>query len=148
MHKYHLENIASDWVVRSNIGYALQLSDFHNFLINRFTLWGPLSAMVYKSAVINLISIFEAMVLECANQICCNSNRCTKKRKCKNSFNKSQRENSFEAIKRINELQITTFTPEEILRIKELINLRNRIHIRLVEEKELSNKYFNLSLYK
>ena len=145
--KYHLKEIASDWVVRSNIGYALQLSDFHNYLLNRFDLWGSVSAMMYKSAVINLVSILEAMVFEVANQICCNSSKCTRKRSCKISFNKKQRENSYEAIKRINELGITSFSSDELSRIKELIDLRNRVHIRLAEEKEISDKEFNLELY-
>ena len=147
LNKYHLSTIASNWVVRSNIGYALQLSDLHNFLINRFYFWGPVATVMYKSAIVNLIAIFEAMVLECANQICCDPKDCSKNRRCKKSFNQNQRSSSYAAIKRINDLGITSFSSEELSRIKELINLRNRVHIRLVGEKEISDRYFNLKLY-
>lgn len=103
--------------------------------------------MVYKSAIVNLISIWEAMVLECANQICCCPSICKMNKKCKYSFNRSQRDNSFEAIKRINDLGVTSFSSKELDRIKELVDLRNCIHIRLDKEKEMTDKNFNLRLY-
>ena len=146
--RYHLEEIASDWIVRSNIGYALQLSDLHNYIINRFHLWGSVASMFYKSAIINLISIFEAIVLECASQMCYRANDCKLKRnECKYSFNQKQRSNSFEALKRINDLQITTFAEDELTRINELIGLRNRVHIRLSDKKEFTEKEFNVDVY-
>lgn len=146
--KYHLEQIAANWTVRSNIGYALQLSDLHNYILNRFNLWGSVATMLYKSAIVNLISIFEAIVFECATQICYQSNDCKlERRRCQYAFNKTQRNNSFEALKRINELGITTFSDEELNRVKKVIDLRNRIHIRLADEKEFTSKDFNLALY-
>lgn len=146
--KYHLEQIAGDWIVRSNIGYALQLSDLHNYILNRFRLWGPVATMFYKSAVVNLISVLEAMIFECATQMCYRAGTCKlNRKKCKSAFNQTQRNNSFAALKRINELEITTFSSDELDRIKELIDLRNRVHIRLSNEKEFTSKEFNLKLY-
>lgn len=145
--KFHLEEIASNWTIRSNIGYALQLSDFHNYIFNRIYLWGPVKTMFYKSAVINLISIFEAIVLECANQICYNPSKCRLRKKCDKPFNKEQRNNVFSALQRLNELNVTSFSDDEMIRIKELIELRNRVHIRLANEKEYLSDEFDLSLY-
>ena len=145
--KYRLDSIASNWTVRSNIGYALQLSDFHNYIINRFNLWGSVETVFYKSAVINFISIFEAIVLDCANQICRCASDCQLKDRCQYSFNKNQRNRFFDALKRLNEVGVTTFSEEEMKRIIEIIELRNRVHIRLANEKEFISDDFNLPLY-
>lgn len=144
---YNLDSIASNWVVRSNIGFAIQLSDFYNYILNRFNLWGNLEIMVYKSATINLISIFEAIILECANNICSNSSQCAKKKTCEYSFNKNQRNNYFEALTKMNQLKITDFSEEELERIQDVVDLRNRVHLRLAEEKESIDNQFTISLY-
>ena len=103
--------------------------------------------MFFKSAVINLISVFEAITLECANRICYYSKECKRKNNCSYSFNKAQRNNAFDSLHRMNELGITSFSIEEMTRIKELIDLRNRVHIRLACEKEFKSGEYNLALY-
>ena len=34
--KYHLDSIVKEWQVKANIAYSFQLSDFYNYLFNRF----------------------------------------------------------------------------------------------------------------
>ncbi|MDO4541906.1 MAG: hypothetical protein Q4C00_03620 [Bacillota bacterium] len=98
--KYHLNDIVKEASTVKNLAYALQLSDFYNFVFNRFYVWGSLESMICKSAVINLVSIFEALIFECANNICSPST-CISIPSCERHFSKVQRNNSFEALKKI-----------------------------------------------
>lgn len=145
--KYHLREIVKRVTCQRNISYALQLSDFHNYIINRFSMWGSVKTMFYKNAVINLVSIFEALVLECVNNICCDPSDCGENNICINKFNKKERNSAFDALKRMNQLNITTFTETELQRIKTIIDYRNRVHIRLATENEFKSDDFSLRLY-
>lgn len=144
--KYHLNEIVADQSTVKNISYSLQLSDFYNYIINRFYVWGSIETMLFKSAIINLVSIIEALIFECANNICSPSN-CKNVKSCILHFSKNQRSNSYEALMKINELKITDFSDLEMNRIGEIINLRNRIHIRLATENEFNSSDFSLQLY-
>ena len=81
--KYHLDSIVKEWQVKANIAYSFQLSDFYNYLFNRFNIWGSVVIIFYKNAIINLVSIFEALVLECANNICERPSECKKVNDCR-----------------------------------------------------------------
>ena len=145
--KYHLKKCVKRTATQKNIAYTLQLSDFFNYILNRFNIWGSVETILYKTAIINLVSVFEALVFECANNICNSPDSCGFVRGCSKHFTKTQRNNSFEALKRMNELNITDFNEEEMNRIKEIIGFRNRVHIRLAEENEFINSDFSMLLY-
>lgn len=144
--KYHLNDIVKEVSTVKNLAYALQLSDFYNFVFNRFYVWGSLESMMCKSAVINLVSIFEALIFECANNICSPA-ACVAIPSCERHFSKAQRNNSFEALKKINSLHITDFTEDEMNRISEIIDFRNRVHIRLSEGNEFLCADFSIPLH-
>ena len=144
--KYKLESIVKKKETQKNIAYLFQLSDFFNYIINRFNVWGSVETMLYKTAIVNFVSILEAMIFECSNNICKPEN-CPKIKDCLNHFSKKQRNNSFEALKKLNELGITDFSDEELRRIKCIIDLRNKIHIRLSEKNEYMSSDFSLPLY-
>lgn len=144
--KYHLNEIVKDFQVRNNISYSLQVSDFYNYLVNRFHIWGSVETVFFKNAIINHVSILEALVFECANNIC-SPDGCKKINNCKRHFNKKQRENSFKALKRLKEIGVVDYDDKKIARIKEIIDLRNRVHIRLAKENEFNSSDFCLSLY-
>ena len=40
--KYHLFDIVESRNIRNNISYALQLSDYYNYWVNRFNIWGSI----------------------------------------------------------------------------------------------------------
>ena len=143
---HHLEEIAETWEKRSNIAYALQWSDFYNFLINRFHFYGSLKTMIFKSAIINVVSIIESIILECANNICNRPDSC-RQNNCQYKFNKEQRANVMKALLRMNELEITDFTKEELERISYIVGCRNKVHIRLSKEKEIFSESFDLPIY-
>ena len=144
---YHLNDIVHDYALRKNIAYSIQFSDLHNFMLNRLFIWGSVRTMLIKGAVVNLISVFEALVFECASNICCNTHECTKLQTCTNHFNNKQRTQSYEALLKMKELGIITFTDVEIERIHEIIGFRNRIHIKNATENEFISSDFSLSLY-
>lgn len=145
--KYHLNIIVSTWDVRNNIAYSFQVSDLYNYLINRFNIWGSVETMLYKNAIINLVAIFEAFISECAHNICMCPSQCGKTNKCKVHFSKDQRGKTYDGLIKMRKLGIVNYSDEEMSRIKEIIDLRNRIHIRLAENNEFNSSDFCLALY-
>lgn len=145
--KYHLKDIVKKRNTRKNISYCLQLSDFYNFIENRFYLWGSVETMLYKQDFVNLVSIIESLVLEAANNISTNCSTCNKISKCKKHISKQDKNNMKSAIKKMNELGMINLSIENIERIIELYNLRNRIHIRLADNNEFLDNKFNLKLH-
>lgn len=81
-----------------------------------------------------------------ADNICSPSN-CQSISVCEKHFSRTQRDNSFKALKKINELHITDFDNREMSRILEIIKFRNRVHIRVAPENEFISSDFSLSLY-
>lgn len=45
-----------------NVAYSLQLSDLYNYVINRFHLFWSVEKLFLKSAIINLVSVHEALL--------------------------------------------------------------------------------------
>lgn len=129
--RYHLSQLVSSKNVRKNISYALQLSDYYNFLINRFYIWGSIETMLIKQAFINLISIIEALILECANKLNKYCQSCHKIGICSNNLNKYDRANMKNAVDRLVEIGILDLSNDQKDRLVELYDLRNKIHIRL-----------------
>ena len=44
--QYHLNEIVDNRNTKNNISYALQLSDYYNYLVNRFYIWGSIEIML------------------------------------------------------------------------------------------------------
>lgn len=61
--KYNLTTLISDKVKVDSIAYSLMQSDFHNYILNRVHIWGIVEGFFFKSAIINLVSIIEALIL-------------------------------------------------------------------------------------
>lgn len=140
--KYHLGSIVKKYNTRNNISYNLQLSDYYNLLLNRFYIWGSIRTMLYKQDIINLVSIMEALITEATENIfqCCDS--CTKIGKCAIRLNKHGQGSIKESIPKLCEMAILDFDENEINRIVEIYDLRNRVHIRLAEENEFLDNSF------
>ncbi|MGN0641361.1 MAG: hypothetical protein ACI4JT_10475 [Oscillospiraceae bacterium] len=140
--KYHLDIIIKSKILRKNIAYTFQEIHLLFFLFKSFYLWGPVKILFLKNVLISYMSIFEAVVLECSNSICDSPSVCNKSEKCPTHFNKSQRNNTYEALIKLNELGVTNFSYDEMEEINKFIELRNNIHIRLDGENEyLEVKY-------
>ena len=140
--KYHLGNIVKDYNTRNNISYNLQLTDYYNLLLNRFYIWGSIRTMLYKQDIINLVSIFEALITEATENIfqCCEE--CKKINKCKVRLNKHGQGNMKSALAALCSMGILDFDEKELARIKEIYDLRNRVHIRLATKNEFLDNSF------
>lgn len=145
--KYHLRAIFPYRYSRHNVTYALEVSDLMNFVFNRINIWGPVETVFYKLAIVNLVSIMEAIVLEAANNICHNARCCGKTKKCPIHFSKEERNNARLALQKLVMIDVLNYDEEKLTRVQEIIDLRNRIHIRLTKGNELQLDDFNLALY-
>lgn len=96
---------------------------------------------------INIISIIEALILECINMIDAKCGECKNASKCENKINKKARENMKLAAERLYKLNILDFPEEKFKRLIEFYNYRNKIHIRLNEQNEFLDDKYNLHLY-
>lgn len=140
--KYHLNNIVKSKNAGKNIAYSLQLSDYYNYFLNRFYLWGSVRTMLYKQDIINLVSILEALVTEATENILMCCKKCKKINTCKNRINQRQQDNLKYSLPFLKQRNIMELDDCEINRIIELYDLRNRIHIRLAEENEFLDDSF------
>lgn len=145
--KYHLCEICPNRATRHNITYALEASDLINFITNRVNIWGSVETIFFKLAIVNFVSVIEAIVLEATNNICCNASNCGKTKICRYHFSKKERNNASEAVNKLASIGILDFDAGKVIRVKEIIDLRNRIHIRLTEGNEMKLDDFTLSLY-
>lgn len=145
--KYHLREIFPKKYSRHNVTYALEVSDLINYVFNRIHIWGAVETVFYKLAIVNLVSIMEAIILEAANNICGNAKFCTKTKTCYKHFKKDERNNARLALNKLVLLDVLDFDEIKLARVQDIIDLRNRIHIRLTHGSEMQLDDFNLSLY-
>ena len=143
----HLQQIIPDKTVRSNVAYAMQLSDYYRYLFARFYIWGSIETLLCKSAIINLVSIIEALITEAACNIYKNCRKCSSMSKCESHFNKDERSKMKETLKKLIELNILSFTPDEEEFLYLLYDSRNKVHIRLSHKNEFIDDSFNKALY-
>lgn len=144
---YHLSELVFENNTKKNISYALQLSDYYNFIVNRFYVWGSIETMIYKQMFINVVSIIEALVLECANRVNDGCNECIEKGRCESKINKQARGNMKFAAEKLYDLGILDISKEKFERLIELYDYRNKIHIRLNEQNEYLDDRYNINLY-
>lgn len=145
--KYHLNCIVYERNVKNNISYSLQLSDFYNYLLNRVYIWGSVRTMLYKNDIINIVSIIEALILEAACNVRKYCVNCQNLNKCRNHISKAEKDNIKSALKKLCDIGILDFSPEKVNKICELVDLRNRVHIRLANNNEFLDSKFNLALH-
>ena len=145
--KYHLRYIFPYRHSRHNVIYALEVSDLMNYVFNRINIWGPVKTVFYKLAIVNLVSVIEAIILEAANNICKNASHCGKTKTCPKHFSKKEREYAKLALIKLADINVLDYNEAQIARVQEIIDLRNRIHIRLTKGSELQLDDFNLELY-
>ena len=145
--KYHLLEIIKDRQLRHNITYALQESDLINYILSRVNVWGPVETILYKLAIVNFVSIIEAIVLQASNNICYEPGMCGNTKKCSVHFSKYERGRSVDAIRRLVAIDVLDYDEKKIEEIQELVNLRNTIHIQLAKYNEMKKEIFCLEKY-
>ncbi|MBP5407292.1 hypothetical protein J6Z19_09175 [bacterium] len=144
--KYHLETIIVSDTIRSNISYLLQTADFYDYFFNNFYLYGPVKTIFIKNSILNLFSIFEALILSFSRSVCSPQN-CNKKDVCELHFTKNERGKIVDALSKMKAIGIIHFDDNEMSRIKEIISLRNEVHLLLAKGNEFWENKFNMDLY-
>ena len=145
--QYHLNEIVDNRNTKNNISYALQLSDYYNYLVNRFYIWGSIEIMLYKQAFVNIVSIIEALILKTSNNINKYCQKCPKIGQCGKNLTKDDRSNMKKSTLKLWKLGILDFEEEEIKEIIDMYDYRNKIHIRLNEQNEFLDNIYNMELY-
>lgn len=59
---YNLFKLIDDRTVINNIAYSLQMSDFYNYVLNRFNIFLSIDQYFTKYAITNIFSSFEALL--------------------------------------------------------------------------------------
>lgn len=145
--KYHLREIFPHRYSRHNVTYALEVSDLFNYVFNRIHIWGAVETVFYKLALVNLVSVMEAIVLEAANNICSHAQICKRTKTCYKHFRKNERANARCALEKLVLLGVLDFDSKKLARVQNIVELRNRIHIRLAPGNEMQLDDFKLQLY-
>ena len=146
MTEYKLYRICSGhgenaYNIASNIAYHLILSDFYNFQLNRMGFYGPVLALMYKQATINVVSIIEGLFkayIETAHKPCiC----CPQAETCENRITKRQIKQRFQDLIQVYEsCKILDLSEELRQTLLDLYVYRNRIHVMKSTENELTSE--------
>jgi hypothetical protein len=114
----------SDETLKRNITYAVEALDFYKWVINRFRLYGPVASYLYKTGVILVNMIIEALVYDfLGRKLPKGEQRAEKYRK------------------NINKLEDKCGVPKHLCeRMRKLHERRANIHLQVVSDLE-SDKY-------
>lgn len=151
MKEYGLYKICNNDEDRaSNIAYSLEASDFYNYVFNRIGIYGPILAMMYKQATINIVSIIEMFMrtyVDTLRQKCKNCPQCNgcQARIAKKSHIKGHFQDQVGIYARENLL--TGISSKTYLRICKLYEYRNGIHLSKSKENELTEDMHSQELY-
>ena len=135
--KYRLSEFFSNKKVVNNVAYSFQMSDLYNFILNRFYVFGPLEAMIYKTAIINYVCIIESLIGQVFDDMHKFCGQCNKHNSCEFFMPKS---NNFSVkLKAIEKTGILNLSSEQFSQIREYYQLRNHIHIYTTANKNAFN---------
>lgn len=114
----------SDETLKNNITYAVEALDFYKWIINRFRLYGPVAGYLYKTGIIFVNMIIEALVHDFLEQNLPDGEQPAKKHS-----------------RNIDTLQNRCGAPMKLCeRMRKLNERRANIHLRLVSDLE-TTKY-------
>lgn len=146
INRYHLNEIVGDNEISRNIAYAFQLSDFYNYLFNRFHIWGAVETTIYKQDFVNLVSIMEALILESGTRLKDHCKLCPCTGGCRYKLVKKDCQTARICLKQMGEYGYIGLSEDSIKRLDELFQIRNGIHIRESGE-AVSDRVFNINLH-
>ncbi len=145
--KYKLKNLTKSYQHQSNIAYLMQYNDLNQYFCSRFNVFGQLKNTHYFYEIVNLVSILEVILKELAQQYRDQCANCSNKNKCPYLISKKYINDLKELLNRLNELNIIQLNTNEIETLNELINLRNNIHLRLMDDTLYNSKLYNATSY-
>lgn len=114
-------NFVADETLKRNITYAVEALDFYKWIINRFRLYGPVAGYLYKTGIILVNMIIEALISDFLEQ---------------KGFDPANKHS-----KNIKKLRDKCGAPKPLCeRMRKLNERRANIHLRLVTDLE-TTKY-------
>ena len=143
---YNLKKLTDDYKQQSNIAYLMQYTDLLHYFITRFYIFGQVRNAFYFNEIVILTSILEEVLhiiterYRVACKICGNQT-------CSRLINKKQSRDLKSLISRLNELNIISISEDEENCLKELIELRNKIHIYLMDDTIFNNEKFSKKFF-
>lgn len=147
---YHLNTIIpNDRDLRNNISYYLQLADFYQYILTRFNVWGPLYTVLMKQAFVNIVSIIETLIVHAASNInayckaSCTNQYCN----CRNYIKTRDTEKMKIALDSMWSKGWLHISVSDKDALKDLYDLRNKIHIYLTDCNEFSAQVFSADKY-
>lgn len=148
--EYKLRELVTSQVHIDSISYALMQSDLHNYIINRFQIWGIVEKLFLKTAIINLVSIHEALIicsLSTLHQFCIiNGTPCKINSKCA-VYSKSIKGLSYAGGIELFEQTIGFGNSSVLVALRSLKDIRNNVHISLLEKGEFYSDEYTIGNY-
>lgn len=139
--QFNLTKIIKDTTIVDNIAYALMQNDMNNFFIHRIGIFGIVKTLFYKSALINIHSIIEAILYATGDSLhsfCKVGEKICKKSKSCPFYIKSAKRQSFNnLVQLINKSIKVDFDVDSINFLK---SLRDNIHIQDIGFSEWRNQ--------
>lgn len=131
--QYSLKKITDNLQHQNNIAYLMQYGDLMHYFFTRFYVFGQLEKAHYYHEILNIATILETILKELAQNyrnICSN---CILHQNCQKIINKAQISDLKVLLNRLSELKIIDLDANKIQTLYELVDLRNKIHIRLMD---------------
>jgi len=149
--KYGLYNLLGDEILAKNIEYALQASDFFNYILNRFRIGLSVEKVFYKLAIINMFSIVESLLYgitkKCHSHCQLNNGVCRNNEKCVFYIKKPNKYTFENLLKILREKKLICMPEGDQQKLLEIKGLRDNIHLWDVSNKDYFNDNYNLANY-
>ena len=141
-----LSKITTNKKNRDNIIYHLMYTDYLNYQINRFHIWGVLRNIQYQQAITVIVSIIEAMIFETLTKKYRKCEVC-KKHNCA-SREKNPKKIAFKTcVQYFQDENIICLKEDELHLLLRLVDIRNNVHIRLQETRTYFEDNYSMENY-
>ncbi len=149
--KYRLYDLLGDEILVKNIAYALQASDFFNYILNRFRIGLAVGKVFYKHAIINIFSVIESLLYgiinKCHSHCQLNYRVCNKNAECGFFLKKASKYSFKNLLQVLNQKELIHMPGCIQRRLLGLKGLRDNIHLWDVKDKDYFNDDYNLINY-
>ena len=149
---FQLKDLIDDINLRDSICYALMQSDLHRYLIYRFNMYGIVQKIFIKTAIINLVSIIEAVLIGTLKKLhgfcIVTGTVCKYNSNCSTYIRSTTHIKSNQVILTYREKIGTTNLDDDIYEIIEkLIGIRNKVHLSIIDVHEFGSKDYSFTNY-
>lgn len=145
---YKIETCVLDEVTQKNISYALQTTDFFNYLLNRFDIGLSVGQLFIKYALINAYSIAEAFLfksLEKLHSHCISDGKvCIQNEKCEYYVKNPKGWKFRVVVDEICKTQLLDLAGDDIFKLKKI---RDNVHIHSASGNEFLSGVYTLENY-